>query len=202
MRVSEPSIRKPITPPSAKSASDTARAKKAGSRQGHGPGERSARVDKRNGEDQRRRGDAELQKPERLALMVGEGRENRVERRRGDRDQRDETDGGKEDAVIDRLFAQAHAREDRPVRHHERGVDELQHVTAAPEQFLARRQLAGMREQRRGDGKTDQRENVDEAAKRHRDRKRRRGSEPSRQIDEKTNDRRKHAQSQRQSPRS
>ncbi len=143
---------------------------------------------------------AELQESERLALRIGEGRENRIERRRGDGDQRDQADRGEEEAAIDRLFAQAHARKDRPVRHHQRGVDELQHVTAAPEQFLARRQLAAMREQRRGDAKADQRQNVDEAAKRHRDRKRRRGCEPPGQIDQKANDRRKHAQRQRKQP--
>ena len=110
--------------------------------------------------------------------MIGEGSENRVERRRGDRDQRDETDGGKEDAVIDRLFAQAHARKDRPIRHHKRGVDELQHVAAAPEQFLARRQLAHVRKQRRGDAETYQRQDIDEATKRHRDRERRSRGEP------------------------
>ena len=132
--------------------------------------------------------------------MVGEGSENRVERGRGDCDQRDETDGSEEDAVIDRLLAQTHARKEPPVRHHKRGIDELQHVAAAPEQFLARGQLAGVRQQRRGDGKTYHRENVDEAAKRHRDRKRRRGSEPSRKIDQKTNDRRKRAQRQHNQP--
>ena len=116
--------------------------------------------------------------------MIGEGRENRVERRRGDGDQRDEADRGEEDAAIDRLLAQTHARKEPPVRHHQRGIDELQHVTAAPEQFLARRQLTAVRKQRRGDAKTNQRQNVDEAAKRHRDRKRRRGREPPRQIEQ------------------
>ena len=132
--------------------------------------------------------------------MVGEGSENRVECWRGDCDQRDETDRAKEDAVIDRLFAQAHARKERPVRHHERGVDELQHVAAAPEQFLARGQFASMREQRRGDGKTNERQNVDESAKRHRDRKRRRGSKPSGEIEQQTNDRRQRAQRQHNQP--
>ena len=108
------------------------------------------------------------------------------------------TTRSEEGAVIDRLFAQAHAREERPVRHQERGVDELQHVAAAPEQFIARRQLPALREQRSGHAETDQRQNVDEAAKRHRDRERRRGLEPPRHIDEQANDRRQHAQRERQ----
>ena len=154
--------------------------------------------DKRAREEKRRRGDAELQQAERLALAVGERSESRVERRRRERDQRDEDDGGEEGAAVDRFLSEAHAREDRPVRHHQRRIDKLQHVAAAPEQFVARRELPLIREQRSGDRETDQRQNVDEAAKRHRDRERRCLHEPARQVDQEANDRRQHPQGERQ----
>ena len=132
--------------------------------------------------------------------MVGEGSESRVEHGRRDRDQRDEGDRADKDAGVDRLVAEAHARQERPVRHQERRIDELQHMAAAPEQFVARGQLPPVREQRPGDAKADQRQNVDEAGERHRDRERRRGLKPSRQIEEEANDRRQHAERQRQKP--
>src|SRR5579872_854245 len=73
------------------------------------PGLRRAKgaSEQRTGEDQRRRGDAELQISERLALMVGERSEDRVERRRRERNERDETNRSEEGAFIDGLFAEA-----------------------------------------------------------------------------------------------
>ena len=70
-------------------------------------------------------------------------------------------------------------------------------MSAAPEQKLVREGEAALAgEQDPGDGEREEREQIDEAADRHRKRQRRRRQPPPGQVDEEADDRRKHADRQ------
>src|SRR5262249_49764738 len=154
--------------------------------------------DEGQGEHQRRSGEPELQQSKRFMLAVRERFKGDVKQRRRKRNKCDEEDRNDKDAVVDRLIAEACAREDRPVRDHDRSVDELQQMTTAPEELIARpREAALVSKQNPSNCEARQRENIDEAGERHRNRERRRRDQPSRQINQEPDDRRENTERER-----
>ena len=203
MRVSEPVIRRPITPPSANSAIDVANVKNAGiaPRPSRGRRERAGARKQLYREKQSRNCHPELKQAERLVLPLGEGLEDRVEDGPGDRQRADDRDGGAKEGVVDRFLAEAPSGEDPPVGQKHDRIDELHQMPPAPDQEFARdHEVAIAGEQDPGEGEGDQRHEIDEAAYRHGERQRRQRSRSSGQIDKEADDRREHASRKHEEP--
>ncbi len=126
-----------------------------------------------DGNHEHRRAERPLQRRERLGLLGGERREHQIEHRRDCRSQKQQRRRRPTQPAIAsaaaRAAMQGRGGEHGPGDDQQLRVEDLQHVTAAPEQFLVEpiaRRLAG--QQHQGDGETRQRDQIDHRRNRHR----------------------------------